>query len=90
METIPSPLQPLNEKVDTNNCSPLTSPFLHKPLLTTDALFFVQNIPDDTFKSCWDLMKINYDDTEKLNMEPRTKGDCRGTFLSRHPSDDSL
>ena len=90
METITSPLQPLNEKEDTNNCSPLTPPFLHKSLLITDGLFFVQNISDDTFKSCWDLMKINYDDTEKLNMEPRAKGDCHGTFLSRHSSDNSL
>ena len=32
------------------------------------------------FKSCWFLVKIDYDETEKLNMESRMTGDYHIKF----------
>ena len=59
-EIHPSPPQHLL-RVETNIYSPPTPSSLYKSLLTSEGLFFIQYTLEDTFKSCWYLVKINYD-----------------------------
>ena len=56
-----SPLLPLLGNVDDDYCSPLTLKSLHKSILHSDGLFFIQYTPEDTLKSRWSLVQINMD-----------------------------
>ena len=72
------------------DCSPSASVTLYKLLINSDGLFFIYYTPENKFKSCWFLVKINHDETEELEIEPRTTGNNYITFLSRHPFDNHL
>ena len=89
-ETNTYPPLPLLENVDDDDCFPLTPTALHKSLLSSDGLFFIQYTPEDTLKPRWFLVQINMEGTCKLDMEPQTTRDYHVTFLSRHPSDNYL
>ena len=89
-ETNTSPSLLLLSKADDVDRSTPTPATLHKSLLHSDGLFFIQYTPEDTLKQSWFLVQINMDETCKLDMEPPTTGDYHVTFLSCHPSDNHL
>jgi len=89
-DTSTRPPLPLVEVVDDTLSSP-PSPFpLHASLDKTYILFFIQYLPDDTFKPRWFLVQVNHIETAILKMNPSTKGDSRVIFLSRHSNDNHL
>ena len=82
--------QPLFEKVDAIFSNPLSLLALHKPLATTDCLFFIQYIPEDTIKSRWFFVQVNCHGTKIFRMDLLRTGDYYITLLSRHPADRHL
>ena len=73
---------PLIEKSDTEIFS-LPYPFvLSRSLPISNGLFFIRHTPEYTFKQQLFLVKVNYEETAILNMQPITKGDYHVTFLA--------
>ena len=72
------------------DCSPSASVTLYKLLINSDGLFFIYYTPENKFKSCWFLVKINHDLIEKLKMKLWIIEDLHDIFLSCHPSDNHL
>ena len=89
-DTHTSPPTPLLEDIVGSHDSHLTPYTLHKALSNYNGLFFIQYTPEDKFKSRWFLVQINHSETLHLQMESETTGDYHVTFLSRHPSDNTL
>ena len=89
-DTHTSPPTPLLEDIVSSHDYPLTPSTLHKALSNYNGLFFIQYTPEDTFKSRWFLVQINHFETLQLQLDSETTGDYHVTFLSRHPSDNTL
>lgn len=85
-ETIsPKPL------IEANDYFLLPSPLtLHRSIFNSHCLFFVRYIPENTFKPCWFLAKINHAETALLNLDSQYIGDYHITFISRYTDDSHL
>ena len=89
-DTHTSPPTQFLENDCVSNDSPLAPSTLHKSISNSNGLFFIQYTVEDTFKSRWFLVQINHSETLQLQMNPETTGDYHVTFLSRHPSYNTL
>ena len=63
-ETHTCPPHPLYEKVDKTFSNLLSPLALYKSLATTDCLFFIKYIPEDTIKPRWALFQVNHHETQ--------------------------
>ena len=86
-DTHTCPPQPLFEKLDNNFSNFLFLLALHKSLITTYCLFFIQYIPVDSIKPRWFLVQVNHHESEILKMDSLRTGDYHVTLFSRHPAD---
>ena len=103
--TLPLPFLSLVElHKDTNKSSPklfledtdhfVSAPysplFLHKSLVNTNYLFFIQHTPENTLKPRCFLVLVNHEETANLKIDALHTGNYHVNFLSRYPNTNHL